>query len=476
MRIDYKTPEDFLYERKGPWPQPCPEHPHGEAAGVIHLPLSETIDWWWNIGSRYVFTLAYFPIAYLKGALNPGLEPVTDDELAHKLTHSMLAKFIKNVFDEKDRQIFKEKLDQPNVWICDFEPVRVVKTFEGIYTSATKTLLLKKDDHYKILEIYIDKTHSHFTPSDGDAWELAKYFVLQGGAICSTLVVHPLLHFPMDSVNAITKTALPRDHIVFQLLYPHLRFTLYLEKAVLTFKSSLLMSKWWMPYAPYPGPYDGLRDLLVEGYDGIEHNYSYPPFKYQFEPEFIVGKYGDFHQAYFAVFKKFTNNILVDLTETELYYLSKWADYISGWVPGFPAGADLVKDRELMVSAIAYYLFDVSVGHTVDHYNFGKMNIRKIPMRLRQAPPKKGEKIVLKREKLTTFWDYGKYEMARRLFFKESTKTRLIDAVYDFGKRNPQLQKHVEEFKADLIKIDEQLKKEKAQFTPIKDIAASIQF
>ncbi len=476
MGINYKSPADFLYERKGPWPQPCPEHPHGEAAGVIHLPLSEAVDWWLNIGSRYVLTLAYTPVAFLRGILNPGLEPVGDAELAHMLTHSMLAKFIKNVFDEKDRHIFKEKIDQENIWICDFEPVRVVKPFKGVYTSATKTLLLKDVDHYKILEIYVDETQSHFTPGDGDAWELAKYFVLQGGAICSTLVVHPLLHFPMDSVNAITKTALPKDHIIFQLLYPHLRFTLYLEKAVLTFKSSLLMSKWWMPYAPYPGPYEGLRDLLVEGYEGIEHNYSYPPFKYQFEPEFIVGKYGEFHQAYFTVFEKFVRNILVDLTETEVFYLSKWADYISGWVPGFPKGTELVRDRELLISTVAYYLFDVSVGHTVDHYDFGNMNIRKIPMRLRHAPPKKGEKLTLDRKKLTKFWDFGKYEMARRLFFKETTKTRLIDAVYDFGKRNPELQKHVKVFKDELYKVDEKLKKDKAQFTPINDIAASIQF
>nr|BDT28965.1 lipoxygenase [Bacteriovorax sp. HI3] len=476
MGIDYKSPKDFLYNRKGPWPQPCPEHPFGESAGVIHLPLREAVDWWLNIGSRYVFTLAYTPVAFIKGILNPGLEKVNDEEFAQMLTHTMLAKFIKNVFDSKDKEIFGDILLQDNIWICDFEPVRVVKTFPGIYASATKTLLKKDGDHYTAIEIYVDETKSMFRPGNGDAWELAKYFVLQGGALCSTLVVHPLLHFPMDSVNAITKTALPKDHIIFQLLFPHLRFTLYLEKAVLTFKSSLLMSKWWMPYAPYPGEYEGLRDLLVEGYNGIDHNYSYPPFKYQFEPEFIVGKYGEFHQAYYPVFRKFVTNILVDLTETEVFYLSKWADYISGWVPGFPKGVELVRDRELLISTVAYYLFDVSIGHTVDHYNYGNMDIRKIPLRLRHAPPKAGEKVKIDRSKLTKFWDYGKYEMARRLFFKESTKTRLMDAEYDFGKRNTLLQKHVKDFKNELRAVDQKLKADKAQFAPIDDIAASIQF
>ena len=198
MGIDYKAPKDFLYNRKGPWPQPCPEHPFGESAGVIHLPLREAIDWWLNIGSRYVFTLAYTPVAFIKGILNPGLEKVSDEEFAQMLTHTMLAKFIKNVFDSKDKEIFGDILLQDNIWICDFEPVRVVKTFPGIYASATKTLLKKDGDHYTAIEIYVDETKSMFRPGNGDAWELAKYFVLQGGALCSTLVVHPLLHFPMD--------------------------------------------------------------------------------------------------------------------------------------------------------------------------------------------------------------------------------------------------------------------------------------
>ena len=31
-------PEDFLYDRRGPWPQPSPNHPFGEAPGVLHIP------------------------------------------------------------------------------------------------------------------------------------------------------------------------------------------------------------------------------------------------------------------------------------------------------------------------------------------------------------------------------------------------------------------------------------------------------
>ena len=106
MSIDPKKPKDFLYNRLGPWPQPCPAHPFGEAAGVIHVPCSETIDWWLHIGSRYMFTLFYTPIAYLRGILKPGLEKVEDAEFAEMLTNTMLSKFIKQEFDKNDVEIY----------------------------------------------------------------------------------------------------------------------------------------------------------------------------------------------------------------------------------------------------------------------------------------------------------------------------------------------------------------------------------
>lgn len=476
MDAKLKKPKDFLYNRMGPWPQPCPEHPFGEASGVIHLPFSECFDWWLHIGSRYVFSLMYSPIAYLRGLLNPGLEEVDDAEFVDMLTKTMLSKFIKTDFDENDKNIFGDLLEQKDIWICDFEPVKVVKTFKGIFASATKTLLRKENNTFVPLVIYVDETDSVFMPTDGEHWCLAKYFVLQGGALCSTLVEHPLLHFPMDCINAITKTALPKDNVLFQLMCPHLRFTLYLEKAVLTFKTSLLKGKWWMPYAPYPGYYEGLRELLVQGYQGILNNASYPQYKYQYEPEYIVGSYGDFHQAYFKVFKTFVSKILDEIDDTEKFYIGKWADYIKSWQPDFPDGEKILANQELFVSTVAYFLFDVSVGHTVDHYNYGHMNIRKIPLRIRQAPPKKGMPIKMDRKKLTKFWDFGKYEMARRLFFDASTKTALINTQYNFGHRNEKLQKVVAQFKLDLREVDANLRAKGQQFIPLEKIAASIQF
>ena len=472
----FKTPKDFLYNRQGPWPQPCPEHPFGEAAGVIHLPLIEAIDWWWNIGSRYLKTLFYTPIAYLEGILKPGLEKVSDEEFNRYLTRSMMAKFIKSDFDGFDREIFEDLIDLDSL-IVDLDAVRVVKTFSGIYTCPSKVLLKKNKYGWEVVCIYLQSSEDLIFPDHGEVWEVAKYFVLQGAAICATLVVHPLLHFPLDAMNAITKTALPKDNLIFQLLVPHTRFTLYLEKAVLTFKTSLLQSKWWMPYAPYPGPYDGLRDLLVEGYKGIEGNINYPAYKFELSCPEIVGTYGEFHKRYFVVVRNFVNQVLKHLRDEDWVYITHWVHYLHGWLPGFPTSSEVLQNKEILNRIITSYLFDVTIGHTIDHYNYGHMNIRQVPLRLRvQSPKSKNDKISMHPSRMTRFWDYGKYEMARRLFFTSSTKTSLINVWYDFGDRQKEIEPLVVEFKKNLRQTENEVKRDGINYMPLDEIAASIQF
>lgn len=471
-----KKPKDFLYQRQGPWPQPCPEHPFGEAPAVIHLPLLETLDWWWHIGSRYIKTLFFAPLAFLKGVVEPGLQNVSDREFDDYLMKSMMAKFIRPEFDAEDHRVFGN-LIQTDSLIVDLEAVKVVKTFDGIWVCPSKVLLKKSSYGWQAQAIYLHSSKELFLPNSGESWELAKYFVLQGAALCATLVVHPLLHFPLDSINAITKTALPKDHLIFQLLFPHTRFTLYLEKAVLTFKSSLLQSKWWMPYAPYPGPYDGLRDLLVEGYLGIPDNVNYKAYEFKLSCPDIFGSYGEYHRRYFTVFQSFVDEVLANLREAEWDYALHWVHYIHAWLPGFPSRDDVRETPMLLNKIITSYLFNVTIGHTIDHYNYGHMNIRQVPLRLRTPPPKSAaDKCLVDRSKLTTFWDFGKYQMASKLFFSSNTKTSLLNTHYDFGDRQSQLVNAVIDFKKRLRDTEQALESEGINFMLLDEVAASIQF
>lgn len=473
-------PKDFHMKRKGPWPQPSPAHPWGESP-ALHLPLREKIDWWTWIGSRYVATLSLAPYFLLKGWLKPGLKEVDDQRLEWFLNETMLSKFLTDKFDDKDREIFGSimEAEDRDWYIVDLEAVKVVKPISGVHCSGSKTLLYKIDSHpdheggerFIVHSIYIDESDEIFQSTDGDSWELAKYYVLQGSALCSTLVTHPIQHFPNDSINAVTKTALPKDHIIYKLLYPHLRFTLPLENAVLNYKSSLLQEKWWMVYAPYPGGPDGLRDLLVEGYKGIKGNASYPPFSFPMKEPSIETKYGTYLRAYYKVFGEFVAKIIKDIPQDDIW-TKRWADYVNKHVNDFPNGEQIFEGDNLH-KALTSFLFTVTVGHSVDHYNYGKLNKREIPLRIRQDPPKKGIKLK-GRKKLCNPIDLMKYYMADTLFFSPSTVTSLMNTKYNLNSADQKAA--IKEFKQELRKTEEELLKKGIHYMPLDEIAASIQF
>jgi hypothetical protein len=466
------TPKDFYKNRKGPWPQPSPVHPWGESPAVLKLPLSETVDWWLFIGSRYAITLLATPYYFFKGLFNPGLKEVSDDRFEWFLNETMLSKFLTDKLDIDDKRIFQNELKTTrNYYIIDLDAVKVVNTFKGIHCSASKTLLYKENEIFKVLAIYIDKTKVILKKEDEDAWELAKYYVLQGGALCSTLVTHPNQHFPVDSINAIVKTSLPKNHTLYKLLKPHLRFTLALENAVLNYKSSLLNEKWWMVYAPYPGGGKGLRDLLVEGYKGIKGNASYPPFSFPMKEPNVETKYGIYLRTYYRVVHDFVGTIVSEIPNEDIW-TKRWAEYVNKHVPDFPNGNDIFKENNLH-KAITSYLFIVTVGHSVDHYNYGGLNKREIPLRIRQEPPKKNIKL-MNRSKLCSGTDLMKYYMADSLFFSPTTVTSLIKTKYKFN--STKNINAVKKFKKDLIKAEKELIKNKIYYMPLDKIAASIQF
>lgn len=473
QKIKDLGPDKYLYGRMGPWPQPSPAHPFGESPAVLHIPKSEWLDWWLHVGLRYILSLGTVPYEFLWGLMRPGLKEVSDEKFHYYLTDTMMTKFISPELDRKDRHIFQDFIkDDCEYFITDLEPVKVVETFKGIYASATKTLFEKCGSEYKVICIYVDDTNEIFTPQDEEAWDLAKYFVLQGAGLCATLVVHPNLHFPIDAINAISKTSLPKDHILFKLIYPHTRFTLPLECAVLTFKTSLLQSKWWMPYAPYPGEYSGLRDLLVCGYKGIKGNDSYMPWKYTKQPVKVFGKYGEFQDAYFSTIRNFVSRVLSEIDKTDRV-IKNWANYIAHWVPGFPDGEQIMEGENL-IDAVAFYIWDVTVGHSIDHYDYGRMSVREVPLRIRQAPPK-GKETRFSRSKLANAFDHMKYKMAQKLFFAPTNVTRLMDVDYDF-KTNKHRELN-EYFKEDLRKTAADLKaKGYRDYIPLEEIACSIQY
>ena len=468
-----ETKKDFLYERMGPWPQPSPEHPMGEAPAVIHIPKVENKQFMKYIGSRYLKQiLLYTPISFIKGLLKPGLEPVSDKDFIEILSGSIFAKLIKNEFDNKDIEIFSKYMkDGTNYCIVDMEAVKGIETFPRQYVSASKTLLIDHGNfNYEAIAISVYKSREVFTPEDGDAWALAKYYALQGAALITTLIEHPLVHFPYDAINAVTKTAVPKDHVLFRLIYPHTFLTLPLENAVLEGKNSIISDRTYLPYTLYPGPGPQLKKMLVKGYMGIRGNDSYPKYSFPKKPRKPLSNYDVYLNKYYDEIYKFVENILKDLDRND-YYVRLWAKYVSHYVPDFPNEKEISQGDNL-VRAVAIYIWVVSVNHSVDHYNYGFFNLRQVPMRLRVSPPTKGMKLP-PLKKLNNWVDFAKYNLANIMFYKSLTVAPMIKAKYDF---DPDEQKHLEEFRQRLRELDQKFNEEGINFMPLDKIGVSVQF
>ncbi len=126
-----------------------------------------------------------------------------------------------------------------------------------------------------------DKTKDLLVRPGDKAWNLAKAYALQGAAYHGLFVVHPTLHFPMDSVNAITKTAVPMIHPLFQALLPHTAYTLPLDNAVLegawTVVNDKVHETW---FDPLTATGYNVKQLFGVGYSGYKGLAAYPAFDY----------------------------------------------------------------------------------------------------------------------------------------------------------------------------------------------------
>ena len=494
---------DYLYHRQGPWPQPQPSHPFGMAPGVVHIPKAEMRQWFWNIGLRYIWTvLSYWPKALLYAWKNPGLQPVSDEEFEMLLTHSAMSKFVSNELNEREKypnneklSIFKEFLDaEPDeqFFVSDFSLVREVKPYPGVYVAPTMVLFKGPlvDHKRKVVAIYFPKSMGDdkmFTPADGEAWELAKYFALQGSSLRISLSVHANLHFPYDSINAISKSSLPKDSVLLRLLLPHFSLTLELNYAVLNSNTSPVQNPEHMPYAALPAGGDNLAGLFLDGYHGIEGNPSYPPFQYQLEVEKMYSDYGTFLEAYYHTMFDFVDKVVQLIPKSEYIDIKVWANYVSHWIPNFPSGDEIFTgqgndltfrtdiEEKILARAVAKVIWDLSVGHAADHYDYSLVNINQMPFIIRIPPPMSKNHEPLDRKKMIKWTDIFKHEYERKMFFTPKNVFLLQDVKYAFDKPEEQSLRELNvQFLKDLKETEANLTVH--NYLPLNNISRSIQY
>ena len=178
--------------------------------GSLHVETTERQLHIRNNVTRYLGQLVlHTPRAALRALTTPRLLPVSDDEISHILSATSLSQLISETARSGRPGLFS-KLIQPGrqerYAKLDFSAMESFgPTVPGVYVASTVTLLEQEPkEQYRVVAIRVGD--SLFQPSDGAAWLLVRYFVLQGAQWHLPMHRHPRLHFPYDTINAVTRT------------------------------------------------------------------------------------------------------------------------------------------------------------------------------------------------------------------------------------------------------------------------------
>jgi hypothetical protein len=464
------------YNARYPWVQPSPIHFDGLAPTVLNVPDSEIQEFLDVVVSRYVSTLrTHWTKAALYAWRNRNLEPVDDFEFVRLLQNTALSRFLNPTLDQADRAVFVSQLNsahsnESQFYKVDLSAIEEIELLPGMYAAPSITLFEKRKGQSALFPRAIYLNGIVFEPTDGDAWVIARYYVLQGSALGLVLGIHPDVHFPMDAINALTKSIIPPTHLVRQCLEPHCYMQLPLNYAVLYINRSVAYNDQREIYTPFPCTKDGFFKVTRAFFKGIEGNSSYPPYRFELQPGKIHSEYGDFLSAYFELILDFTRKMTWGITSKD-EVIFRWAEELSRVIPGFPNG-QAIFDGDNLARAMAIFIWDVSVVHSADHYSYSMQSINQVPLRLRQPPPSSRSSSLDPNLPLIYWEDIFRHHMGREMYFKPSTVRRLVDVVYPFSQ--PQHLRLTRQFQLALRQLDAGLSTQR--FAPLSEIACSIQY
>ena len=129
----------------------------------------------------------------------------------------------------------------------------------------------------------------------------------------------------------------------------------------------------------------------------------------------------------------------------------------------------------MLEETLAYFIWDVSVGHAVDHYDHGTLYLNENSMRLRIPPPSSPDCPDFDIKKATTWFDFFRYRQFWKMFIEPTTVTYLYKTRYGF--EEPELIAANTEFLQQLREPEAAIEaSDIPNFIPLKKISRTIQY
>jgi hypothetical protein len=280
--------------------------------------------------------------------------------------------------------------------------------------------------------------------------------------------VHSGLHFPGDSVIAVTREALPESHPFRRVIEAHAYLQLPLDHGVRWNPRSVAWNDQREVYTPFPTPGAGVFQGFSDHYAGIPNNSGFSGYRYPMTAPSFPGPYAAFLRAYYDVILSFCRDVAAHVDPTDPA-LVRWGAALHALLPGFPR-SEAFEDREILARALAGFVHGASVWHSAEHHLFGELPLHHVPHRLR-VPPPTGDDPVIPVDEWLNPADLFRQEMARHMFYEAHSVRTLVEVDYGFDDAG--LRGAARVLKAALTTCDEA---QPRRFIPLDQIACSIQF
>lgn len=433
-------PETVRYKAsiRAPWPQPNPHAPDELAATVLHLPAEELKEFRRVTIARLTRTLREsWPDALRFASAETETPAVSDDLLIRWMTESLFCRSMTTELDAADRSLLGPMDGGGVLYKQDLRVIGKMKTVPGTYVSGPTLFTRRPDSSARCVPVGIAFPRDDASgpllvrPEDGAAWELSKHHMVLAACYEGLFGSHPLVHFPVDAINALTKTILPREHLVSRLLMPHLYIQLCLNFSVWFIDKSPLHNEQSLLFTGLTNDgVDGALSIATSTYVGIEGHPGCPGYAWDPEPEVLHSDYGAFLAGYHRIILDFVTEVVagINLRDPDL---QRWWRACGTHVRGFPDEAALHETGELE-RVLAFLIHNAAIVHSVDHHSFGTLPLLPHMLRIRVPAPTSRSIPPLDRSRFTTLEDRFRMFFTHAMHIRPNTERRLLDVDYGF--------------------------------------------